>query len=348
MTQLLIKALEAAIAGPAEKKQLQAHLVARDIPLVEKKLGYTYMVQGEDGKAHKARELLLSEAIETGTLVQTEIYRTVLEGAEPAKCFRNAVPVFKMKSNVMQINVGETGTYAPFVNEGSEVPIKTQDYSARTWTSKKFGERPMITQEMVDDALFSVIEMEVRKVGMRIENTLNQWMLQVLIENAGNEHDINAAAGTVAGVKAVIAARQLNAADGFVSDTIVYHPAMTNYLYADFVPGYNMAAQTYINTGTLPPVMGCRVFECGVELTSTSEPTAVSAAGYDWAPPTDTKIGGLVYDSKACGGIGMRQDFRIEQFKDPIRDLVGLTATMRAACQYGVANAICRIETGGA
>jgi hypothetical protein len=94
--------------------------------------------------------------------------------------------------------------------------------------------------------------------------------------------------------------------------------------------------------------MGCRVFECGVELTSISSPTKVSAAGYDWAPPADTKIGGLVFDSKSCGGIGMRQDVRVERYADPVRDLIGMSTTMRAACQYGVANSICRIETGGA
>jgi HK97 family phage major capsid protein len=348
MTQLFIRALEAAVAGNAEKKALQEKIVSRDLAAFERSTGQRYMIEGEDGKVKPARELLLSEGIETGTLIQTEINRTVLEGSEPVKCFRNAVPVFAMNSNTMQINVGETGTYAPFVSEGAEIPINTQDYTARTWTSKKFGERPMITREMVDDALFSVIELEVKKTGQRIENTLNQWMLQVLIDNAGNEHDINAAAGSVAGVSAMISARQLNAADGFISDTIVTHPAMTNYLYKDFVPGYNVLAQGYTNTGILPNVMGCRVFECGVELTSTSTPTAVSAAGYDWAPPTDTKIGALVFDSKSCGGIGMRQDTRVEQYSDPVRDLIGMSVTMRAACQYGVANAICRVETGGA
>jgi hypothetical protein len=56
----------------------------------------------------------------------------------------------------------------------------------------------------------------------------------------------------------------------------------------------------------------------------------------------------VVFDSKSCGGIGMRQDTRVEQYKDPIRDLVGMSVTMRAACQYGVANAISRVEYGGA
>lgn len=348
MTQLFIKALEAAVAGPAEKKALSERIIARDLAAFEASTGQRYMVEGEDGKFKPARELLLSDAIESTTLIQTEINRTILEGAEPAKCFRNAVPVFTMNANTMQINVGETGTYAPLVAEGAEIPINNQDYTARTWTSQKFGERPMITREMVDDSLFSVVELEVRKTGLRVENTLNQWMLQVLIENAGNEHDIAAAAGSVAGIQAYISARALNSADGFISDTIVCHPAMTSYLYKDFVPGYNQMAQQYINSGQLPSVLGCRVFECGVTLTSTSTPFASSAAGLDWAPPADTKIGALMFDSKSCGGIGMRQDTRVEQYSDPVRDLVGMSVTMRAACQYGVANAICRVETGGA
>jgi HK97 family phage major capsid protein len=347
MTQLLIKALQAHIAGPGERKRLYAEMVARDIPQVERQLGgVAYMVEGQDGKPYKARDLLLSDANESGTLIQTEIYRTIMEGSEPAKCFRQAVPLFTMNSNVMQINVGETGTYADFIAEGAEIPINDQAFTARTWTSKKFGERPLITREMVDDALFNVVELEVRKTGYRIENTLNQWMLKVLLDNAGNEHDINAAAGTVAGIKAMIAARQLNAVDGFISDTIVCHPAATAYLYADFVPGYNPMAQNYINTGQLPSVLGCRVFECGVELTTTTSPTA--SASYVWGAPTDFYIGAVVFDSKSCGGIGMRQDTRVEQYKDPIRDLVGMSVTMRAACQYGVANAISRVEYGGA
>ncbi len=58
-------------------------------------------------------------------------------------------------------------------------------------------------------------------------------------------------------------------------------------------------------------------------------------------------MGMLVFDSANCGGIGMRQDIRVEQYSDPIRDLTGISVTMRAACQYGVANAIARVEYGG-
>jgi len=349
MTQLFIKALEASVAGPAEKKALQEKIIGRDLAAFEKSTGYRYMIEGEDGTVKPARELLLSESIESTTLIQTEINRTVMEGSEPAKCFRNAVPVFTMNANTMQINIGETGTYAPIVAEGSEIPINNQTYTARTWTSKKFGERPMITREMVDDSLFSVVELEVRKTGMRVENTLNQWMLSVMLDNAGNNHDIAAvASGGTAGIKAVIAARQLCVADGFIPDTLVMHPSCTTYLYSDFIPGYNTLSQGYTNSGNLPSIMGCRVFETGVTCTTTSAPFLVAAANSDWAGPTDEKMGGLLFDSKSCGGIGMRQDTRVERYADPVRDLVGMSVTMRAACQYGVANAISTIEYHGA
>jgi hypothetical protein len=344
MTQLFIRALEAAIAGPAEKKSIQNQIITRDLAAFEKATGQRYMIQGEDGKIHPARELLLSEAIESSTLIQTEINRTILEGAEPAKCMRLAVPIFAMNANTMQINIGETGTYAPFVPEGSEIPINTQTYTARTWTSKKFGERPMITREMVDDALFPVIELEVRKTGMRIENTLNQWMLKILMDNAGNEHDLAAAISTNGGIVAAINARALLVADGFIPDRIITNPAITPYLFKDFVPGYNVMAQGYTNTGVLPPLMGCTVFECGVDCDTASSPTVATQT---WGDKTDGNMGMLVFDSKSCGGIGMRQDTRVEQYSDPVRDLIGMSVTMRAACQYGVADSIARVEYGG-
>lgn len=344
MTQLLVKALEACVAGPAERKEIQNTIVSRYIPEVEKQLGHAYMIETEDGRTGRARELLLSEALETSTLTQTEIYRTIIEGAEPFKCMRNAVPIFKMNSNVMQINLGETGSYAGFVAEGAEIPINNQDYTARTWTAKKLGERPVITNEMVNDALFNVIELEVRKTGARIENSLNQWMLQALMDNAGNEHDLAAAISTNGGVKAAIAARALLVADGFIPDTIITNPAITPYLFLDFVPGYNPVAQQITQSGTLPSVMGCKVFECGVSCSSTSAPTAATNA---WGDKTDGNMGMLVFDSANAGGIGMRQDTRVEQYSDPIRDLTGISVTMRAACQYGLANAIARVEYGG-
>lgn len=348
MTQLLVKALEAAFAqdAPATQKALQYKIATRDIPLVERQLGMTYMIDGEDGKRYKAKELLLSESVETGTLVQTEINRTIMEGSEPAKCMRNAVPIYPMNSNVMQINIGDSGRYAPFVGEGAEFTIKNQDYAARTWTAKKIGEIPLCTKEMVDDALFAVIEMEVRKAGEACENTLNQWMLQVLLDNAGNEYDINAAVAALGGAAAIREAKALIAADGYRADTVVYNPQVETYIAKDYTPiAYNPIAQGMMQTGEMPPILGCKLYSCGVDLSTTTTPTKST---YLWGAPTDASIGMVLFDRAKCGGIGMRQDLFVEDYKDVLRDLVSGKVSMRVACQYGLANAISRVEYGGA
>ncbi len=347
MTQLLIRALEAANAGPSEKKILQNRIVSRDLAAFEKATGTRYMIEGEDGKVKPARELLLSEAIETGTLVQTEINRTIIEGAEPARCMRDAVNIYPMKSNVMQINIGDSGRYAPFVREGSEFTIKNQDYTPRTWTAKKIGEIPLCTKEMVDDALFSVIEMEVRKAGEACENSLNQWMLATLLDNAGNEYDINAAVAALGGAAAIREAKALIAADGYYADTTIYHPQVSTYIYKDYTPiAYNPVAQEQMRTGILPTILGTKLFECGVSVTTTSAPTA--SASYTWGAPDNGYIGMCLFDKAKAGGIGMRQDLFVEDYRDPLRDLVSGKVSMRVACQYGLANAISRVEYGGA
>ncbi|MFA5269641.1 MAG: phage major capsid protein [Methanoregula sp.] len=348
MTQLLIRALEAAHAQDSnEQKRLQQKIVSRDLAEFERATGTRYMIEGADGKIHPARELLLSEAIESGTLVQTEINRTIMDGAQPARCMRDAVPVIPMQSNSMQINIGESGRYAPFVGEGAEFTIRNQDYTPRTWTAKKIGEIPLCTKEMVADSLFAVVEQEVRAAGEACENTLNQWMLQVLLDNAGNEYDINAAVAALGGAAALRECKALIKADGFQADRFIYHPQVETYIFKDYTPiAYNPVAQEQMRTGLLPMILGCRPFECGVDLTTTSAPT--KSASYTWGAPTDGYIGMCLFDSRKVGYIGMKQDLFVEDYRDPLRDLVGGKVSMRVACQYGIANAIGRVEYGGA
>jgi HK97 family phage major capsid protein len=347
MTKLLIKALEAAtLQDSNEQKKFQENVIGRELAAFEQATGTKYMIEGSDGKMAVARELLLSEAIEGTNLVQTEMYSTVIEGAQPFKCVRNALNVIPMKSNALDIPMGEAGRYAPFVGEGSEYTIRTQDYTKRTITAKKFGEIPLCTREMVDDSLFAVIEMEARAAGAAVENTLNQMVIASLLDNAGNEYDINAAVAALGGAAAIRECLALLKADGFNGDNVIYHPQVSTYLYKDYTPiAYNPVAQQQMATGIMPSILGCQLYECGVDVTTTSAPTTST---YVWGAPTDGYIGQLVIEKQFAGFIGMRQDTFIEDYRDPLRDLVGAKVSMRAGFQYGLANAIGRIEYGGA
>jgi hypothetical protein len=349
MTQLLIKALEAAFSqdSPAKQKELQNHIATFDIPMLERQLGQTYMIKGEDGKIGKARELLLTEKIDAGSLIHSEVHRTVMEGAKVATCMREAIPIYPMTSNSMDVPIRPAGRYAPFVGEGSQFTSKNQDYTKMTLTAKKIGEIPLCSKEMVADSQFAAIEMEMRAAGEACENSMNQWMLKMLLDNAGNEYDINAAVGVLGGAAAIREAKALIAADGFHADTVIYNPVVETYIAKDYTPiAYNPVAQEQMRSGDLPPVLGCKLYPCGVELTTTTTPT--KSASYVWGAPDNAYIGMVLVDRAKCGGIGMREDINIEDFADPIRDLVGGKISMRVACNYAKADAISRVEYGGA
>ena len=284
-----------------------------------------------DGKVEPVRELLLSTAIESTTLIQTEMYATVLEGAEPWKCMRQACTVLPMKANTLTIPVGEVGSYAPEVAEGAEIPISDQDYTAVTLTAKKYGVRPMITDEMVADALYPVIEMEIRKAGAKLENTLNQIALTNLIDNtSANEHDTG---GNNQGIKAIASAIKKVKADGFIPDRIVLHPDAEALIMADYIPTGYVGAEA-AQSGKLPNLLGLSPFITNV----------ADASSQTWEYNSDGDIGMVVFDSGNSTVIGERQPITIKRYEDIVRQLQGGTVSARWAVGTLQANAGARIE----
>lgn len=305
--------------GPAELKAL----VNREIP---RELGVEF-----DGKIEPVRELLLSTAIESTTLVQTEMYATVLQGAEPRKCMREAVTVLPMKDNQMTIPVGEAGSYAVEVAEAAQIPISTEDYTPVTLTAHKYGARPVITKEMIEDGLYPVIEMQVRKAGQKIENRINQLMLTEMIDSAGLEHDT---AGANQGTKAVVAAMSAVGGAGFLADSLILSPDAQAVVMAEFTPTA-FTGSDQVMRGQLPPLFGLKPFVCGVTDASATQ---------TWEYDSDGDIGMLVFDSSEGPVMGMRRDITVIDYDDPIRDLRGMSVTARVAVDTMQANAICRVE----
>jgi hypothetical protein len=321
-TRRLAQFLAMDAMGPAELKQ-----TAEKLP---RELAY----HDFDGKVQNARELLISEGIQGSTLIPTEILATVLEGSEPAKCFRGVLPMFQMAGQVLKIPYGETGTYAPIVAEGAEIPIESQTYSVNTLTAAKYAVRPMITNEMIEDSLFDIVAGEIRKAGFRLENTLNQVALSKILEPSGSAVDFGGAgANLMANTAKAVAQVQ---GYGFMPDKIVVHPTFhgaaigavsTNYFDA-------VGGAPYQN-GQLGRMLGCDIHMCGVTDDSST---------YTWGWGTDNYIGGLVIDSRSAGAIGMRRDISVERFADSIRDMQGMSVSMRFDANETLAYATCRLQ----
>jgi hypothetical protein len=310
-------------ADNARKKELAS--------MVHPRLGHRHK---ETGEMKAVRELLLTETVESG-LVQAEVYKTILEGANPALCMREALPVVRTKANSLTWPYGEAGAYAGRVAEGAEIPGNNQDYSTQTFTVYKIGVRPDITNELIEDGLFDLVGAELRYAGKMMENKLNYDALNSVLDNSGGETD---RAGSNLGLQALADVHGLVTAANFEPDTFILHPRAASVVLKQFIPttSYYREGNTFLS-GRLPDMFGCRVYVCGVVLTTTSN-------SYVWNYASDGQFGIICMDSTAAGGIAMRRDLTVKDYEDPIKDLKGMALTMRYATNYLHANATQRVE----
>lgn len=284
-----------------------------------------------DGKLMSVRELLLSEQVESTTLIQSEAHKTAVEGSEPSVCMRNALNIIPMNTKTMPVTFGETGAYAPEIAEGTDVPVQNQDYDSVDFVAKKYGGRPLITNELIEDGMFNIAELEIKKVARSIENRLNQNAITEMIDTCTLEHDTAAANQ---GIKAIASAVSLVRAAGFNPDTLVMHPEAEAIVLQEFVPTNYYPTESIVKTGTVPKILGLNVNVCGVVDNGTEE----------WGYAADGEIGMIVYDSSAAGAIGMRRDISVNNYEDAIKDLVGMSVTARFDVEAIVTAACCRIE----
>lgn len=292
----------------------------------------THMLE-YDGKWVRTRELLQSTEVAGTNFIPAEVLNTVIEGQRLATCFRDAVPIYETGSDLYAMPIGTGGGYAPKVKPGAQIPMREDALDTRETKIHSYKELPAVTDEMLSDAKVDVIEREIRLAGQRCENALNRDMLAVLLDNAGLEHDTG---GSNQGYKAMVKARSLVKKAGYMPNVVVATPEAEGILLADLVPSANnpQAGQDAIASAKLAS-LDLALHSCGVESGTTS---------YTWEYNSDGDIGMLVLDGQAAGGIVMRQDLQVEDYRDPVRGLVGAKVTMRAGVNYAQADAICRVE----
>ena len=288
-----------------------------------------------NGKTEQIRKLLSTEALESG-LIQTEAHKTVLEGAQPSVCMRNAMEVTPMNSLNMSWPLGESGitasgTYSNHVAESAQIPIRTQDYSTLEFQARKYAENVMVSSELKDDTFINLMDQELRFAGRRLENQLNQDAITELIDTVTTEVDT---AGTNQGVTAVTSALSTVRGAGFFPDTLVIHPEAEAILMAERVLLADQYSEGVLRTGKVGNMLGLNVYTCGVIDNGTQE----------WGFAADGEIGMIVYDSKAVGSIGMRMDMTINEYEDPVRDASGATIISRFDVEVAHPTAGCRIE----
>ncbi len=290
---------------------------------------------------HRAAELLLTDSIESTSLLNEEVLRTVIAGAEKFKIIRDCgAAMYQTKSNALRVPLGEAQVNASVVAEAATIQDRTQNYDYRDFTIVKYGMKPRISYEMIEDGLVDVVAEEIFFAGAALENKLNYDSLTALATNAGNT-TITAGenAGTV-GLTVLKEAKSLLKADGFFADTLIMCAGLEDNLLSNtaLTTPYGVMTESVLRQGQLPsPLYGMRwwVTDNGSTTVDGTNP---------WAYDSNADIGGIVMEAKRGCGIAMRKDRTIKKFDDIEKELSTFTATMRVDVNYLHANAVCKLN----
>lgn len=302
-----------------------------------------FMSSDPTADRYQARQLLLTEAIESTSIVQEQVLRTVIAGAEKFQIIRDAgVAWYATKSNALRVPLGETKRNADIIAESAEIKGRTQDYEPRDFSIVKYGSRPDVSFEMIEDGMVDVVAEEIFYAGAAVENRLNYEAFTALATNAGKS-TTTTGCGTDGTALSVLreAKKQIKGSrttGGFMADTVL----MTSDFEEDLLLNNNLAYASYaggseaIRSGTLPT----RLLGMKWMVSDNGSPTVDGSNPWEYGSNND--VGAIVMEAKRGCGVAMRRDRTVKKFEDITRELQTITVTMRADVNYLHADAVAK------
>lgn len=263
------------------------------------------------------KKLTVNEETNEDELVREEVLDTIIRGASYYCNMRKAIPtVHAPKSYKARAVTGSATTYADEVPESGKIPMQNAGIDSTDVTIHKFGTRPVITNEMVEDCEYDAIEIELEYAGRRMENALNRFVLGEILDNCtGTDTDVTIS------TNAVVDAMEKIKNENFMPDTIIMHPRAEAQLF-DTVSVFNKDLDlTRTGEGT-PEIFGMRRFCSNVTTSSTATSSwdSTNSANHYYA---------MILDSSAYARTVIKRDMMIKDYKDPVHDLTNLVVSSR-------------------
>lgn len=289
----------------------------------------------ETGLNKEQRELLLSEAETETTLVNAAVLEAITNGANKRQIIRKALPIYKVNSYKARVPYSSVPTdYANEVGEGAAIQPIDGSYGSGSKEIKKFAVRAAVTNELIEDSEFHIVEHELERAGAMIENSLNKEGISVLLSehNGTTPADVDPS-GTHIAPGDLLLAKSKVVGQGYGHNFVVLtHPTSgSRYLYNDSALSNVFGGQTTV-WGMEPYELSDATYE-----TTTQKWDNNDAANHYY---------GLVFDKDNYAGILMRDDIHVvNEMEDPIHDLTNIIVSMRASVCVFADKAACRILT---
>jgi len=270
------------------------------------------------------QQLMLTTTSES-ELIEEQIYDTIIQAAKEER-LREVCRVFNLKNgSSLNFEVATANAMSvSVVAEGAEIPIDVSAYTERIFTPLKYGIRPLITTEMIEDSKFDVIEENIREAGYQMGRNENTLIIAAL--NSGSaitaNHQFNSV-GTELDIDDLVTAMRRIEEQNMRADTIIIHPkqAAELRLIDTFVEADKSGVNNPINMYMIGRIFTMKIY--------------VNVAC------TEDKV--YVFDSRYAIACVERRPLSIENYKDNIRDMTGIAVTQRIKIDYLRPESICEI-----
>ena len=265
-------------------------------------------------------------------LLPTKIYQIMYDSAVEADIVADIsiamIPAEQIGGNQMNVDIAVDESYLPKkYSSGGAMPTETiATVQATLDFSTPFGINFKITNDLIEDAAFDVIEMHLRNAGREMGEYASNEALIVMKASSDGDGVVNSGVtGNVGETKFqggttndIVTAMNANLTDGFVSDTVVltHSAALHSVFNTSGLAGNDTTLWNNFVTGGWPTQMG------GMNIVYSDVSTLTNAK-------LGTALVTIVFDKDYALLSGRKRWLRIENYSDPIRDMVGATITAR-------------------
>lgn len=271
-------------------------------------------------------------------LIPEVIQENILTVAEEARIARSLCQQIAIDTDSYTW-LKERGFEAVQITEGSEIPARKGTYEKYTLVVGKIAARPTITTEMIEDSKWDVVRRNLDMATKAMARLEDRIAMNAMIQGVPNGSAVSDGVGGIGeqvsnhyvqmgdqptgGIlswKAITLGLTILRLEHYVPDTLLIHPYQMVDLMTgegDFI-GATERAYTVLPesvrgsmaNGTIGNIGGMRVIV-------SSEMTA----GYV-----------LMFDSSEYMVFAERRPLTVEDYKDILRDMQGITMTQRFAC----------------
>ena len=209
----------------------------------------------------------IQELLTTGTgtegslLIVKQIYDTLLESVNGTRIGRQFAAIVVGPSGIpgssLDFNLEDERAGAVFkIPEGAPIPIHTVTYTSFNIKPAKYGTRPLITREMIEDSKFALLAQHIKRAGVTLGENEDSLIITALDQAANTVS--GGAAVTIANITRAM--QYLEDNDYTPSDLIIGNEVLNDFRNIDTFVEYSKVGNTeMLARGFLGTIYGMNV-----------------------------------------------------------------------------------------